>query len=187
MLKVAFIGKMQSGKDTACDTLFYRFGGEILAFAKPVYEIEEFIWRTLGLPVPTDKKIRRPILQHIGTDIVRHMIDEDAWCNVLANRLNPTENNYIRDMRFPNEARKAKELGFIIIKIIRPDQERALHATSHVGHESETSIDMIPDELIDATIYNDGSLVSFQEEVIKRVTMLALERMVIDGTGADPK
>jgi hypothetical protein len=168
MLRYAFVAQMQSGKDRACNLLVDKFGGDLMAFAKPVYEIEEFIWKTVGLPVPTDKKVRRPILQLVGTEIGRDCIDKDIWLNVFQRRLGEMNfgNVFVSDLRFANEVERVKKLGFKVFKITRPDEERLKHATSHESHPSETEMADIPDGAYTAIISNDGTLDEFDQKIL---------------------
>ena len=108
----------------------------------------------------TDKITVREMLQHLGTDIFRKKIDNDFWINSFKrrydNRLFEKFNNYgspkptivfTTDVRFENEARTILELGGIVVKL-----ERNLMQNDH---ESESSVDTIPEELFHKILEHD--------------------------------
>lgn len=132
-MKLAFVGKKESGKTYACNYL----GLNILSFAEPVKKIAH----QLGWDGKKDNKGRKA-LQLIGTDIGR-MLDPDIWVkrflesykeyNSMLLRYNLSDQYIIQDYyfdpknglgcddcRFNNEAELLKEKGFTIIHLSRP-------------------------------------------------------------------
>jgi hypothetical protein len=110
----------------------------------------------------------RQYLQWFGTEVGRELFGEDFWIDqVLPSTARYDEEDksdrydelvqamypdvdhvLITDCRFPNEALRVKALNGLIIHIVRPGFEGD-------GHTSETPL---PDNLVDVTIPNDGSI-----------------------------
>lgn len=69
----------------------------------------------------------RTLLQYIGTDIGRNMIDNNLWINLVVRKINEISDKYklciIPDIRFYNEANIIKQLGGYVIKINRDIEE----------------------------------------------------------------
>lgn len=117
----------------------------------------------------------RDILQFIGTDILRDLVDEDYHYNTVVKyfRENNITNGVISDVRFPNE-RDNLALDFRDAKtilVIRPSLEN--NETSN--HASETSLGLQSE--YNYTVYNDKKLsdlyseidkIIIEEEVIKK-------------------
>jgi len=131
MIKVAFIGRMRSGKSTASDHLlfkdFKRFHS--LSLGNAIKDISDEYFSHLyerkvvgTYPFDTIEVVKpRKILQHIGQSF--REIDEDIWIKQIENRIKYLDNLkdfrgvIIDDIRQPNEYEWAKENGFVIIKI----------------------------------------------------------------------
>ena len=65
----------------------------------------------------------RLALQLIGTDSLRNHFHQDIWFLTLQNRLrkNPDADVVISDVRFPNEVQMVKDMGGILIQVVRGD------------------------------------------------------------------
>ena len=65
----------------------------------------------------------RTLLQYIGTDIGKQLIDNSLWTKLIANTISTKATKYrlciIPDVRFRDETEMIKKLGGIIIKINR--------------------------------------------------------------------
>ena len=170
-MRIGFIGKMRSGKDTAAEYLCSKYSDSfIYKFADPLYDIERAIFSIAHVPIPEDKTKRRRLLQFLGTEWGRETIDPDIWINIMAHRLQSArdwENIFVTDVRFPNEVAVLKENGFKIFKIIRPDSEREKFGATHQSHLSETALDTFDE--VDGIIENDGNLVNFYEKIDKAI------------------
>lgn len=165
---IAFTGLATCGKTTAasalCDT---RHQFKRVAFADPLKAM------VAVLTEETDKDARPPELcgrsvreayQLLGTEWGRNMIGEDVWLRA-AHRRFTRHLQHIRDgalgglivddCRFANEAKLVRELGGIVVRIVRPGLTAMLHA-SELGFE---------DDLVDHVIYNDGELFEFVDKV----------------------
>ena len=165
-MRVAFVGKMRSGKDTAAEYFIRRFGGKIVKFADPIYEMEAAIYKILNRPIPEDKTQRRFLLQMLGTEFVRNHIGENTWVNIWADRVDAmSENLYLSDIRFPNELVRAKEKGFKVVKIERSQETRVASGATNTTHASETALDNCPDVDFDLIVSNDGTFEEFYEKL----------------------
>ncbi|MFW5847665.1 MAG: hypothetical protein ACOCVF_01985 [bacterium] len=111
----------------------------------------------------------REALQYVGTDLLRNQFHNDVWVNCLFSKYKREElgedrhkgekymvyGDYpkwiISDVRFPNEAKRIKELGGILILVKRPETDEL--AGNHI---SETALDDYSG--FDEIIYNDSTL-----------------------------
>ena len=89
MLIVGLSGKMGSGKSAAVKLLKEKYPKKVklLKFAAPLYEIQDFIYKTI-VPVhnkPKDFVKDRKLLQFIGTDWGR-TIDPQLWIKMWVDR-----------------------------------------------------------------------------------------------------
>jgi hypothetical protein len=190
---IGICGYIGSGKDTIANILIEEYNFKKDSFASSLKDIlsivfnwdrkllegdtdESRIWRnttddwwskTLHIPNLTP----RYMLQFWGTDLIRKHFHQDIWVHNLVNRIQKQQNQniVITDCRFPSEINMIKQLGGIIIRVIRknPDWHNiALDASNGCTvsqqqlkelniHESEwRSLYIKPDY----TILNTGSL-----------------------------
>lgn len=153
-MKVAFVGKICSGK-TYCvdylkevDTRFY-----ITRFAKMV----KWIARNLFFMEGKD----RDLLQQIGTKM--REIRDDVYVNYTIKECETRTFCLLDDARYINEISRLKEAGWTLIKLdISPQlqRERIMKCypdtykehLARLTHESETQQDTIPREMYDYII-----------------------------------
>lgn len=129
-------------------------------------------WMNGNTEVSTPVTIRQ-LLQRVGTDAIRDNLHEDTWVNalfadykVLSATTIQTGPDYfhrlrfpdwiITDVRFPNEAKRVKDHGGLLIRVDRPDQQI-------LNHETETALDSY--DKWDGYIHNNGTLEDLQESV----------------------
>lgn len=168
---VGILGRKQSGKSTLARYLVEDHGYTEHAYADPLRElalaldpivlvtpsgqsyglchvVESIGWDTAKEQIP---EVRR-VLQRLGTDVFR-AIDEDVWVDrmraLLVRRESPV---VIPDVRFPNEAALVRELGGVLVRVVRPG---APTSDANASHTSETSVDEIP---VDGVYRNTGPL-----------------------------
>ena len=139
---IGICGFIGSGKDTIADFLvnFHEFRRE--SFANTLKDAvasvfgwdrvmlegrtkEARAWREqldvwwserLGIPELTP----RWVLQNWGTEVCRNHFHDDIWIASLENKLrNSKDNVVISDCRFPNEIKAIKNLGGIVIRVVR--------------------------------------------------------------------
>ena len=156
-MKIAFCGKMCSGKSTLAKDYIEINGGTIFSFSAPVYEIAQNLF---GM-----EEKNRELLQSIGTKM--REIDPNVWVNKLIRCVDEhelDENIIVDDVRFVNEYEALRENGFKMVKCLVDEDLRLrnienLYGADHskyMSHVSETSLDHIPEEEYDAIFYNYG-------------------------------
>ncbi|GAA0687782.1 adenylate kinase [Dyella marensis] len=166
---IGITGVARSGKDTLAKMLISEAGEAVhMSFAAP---IREFISGLLGIPLedlldgPTKEqaipelggKSPRQLMQTLGTEWGREMIDPDLWIKVAQWRLEalkadmfPPKVVVFSDVRFDNEADMIRSLGGRVVWVSRPG------AGLNTDHISEAGIKMT---LSDCRIVNDAGFV----------------------------
>lgn len=164
---IYFVGKAGAGKTKCSELLIEKFDYTPSKMALSVYSISEFY---LGM-----KKKDRQLLQFLGTDVARDMIDENIWVSRFledtwiaketAKKLYNKNLKFVSDdVRFPNEHKALKQEGWVGIYLDVSDEVRASRLKDRDGdacldrlnHRSETSIDLFKDELVKVDV--SGSL-----------------------------
>lgn len=110
------------------------------------------------LPIPGLGVTGRYLMQTLGTDWGRLLVNRDIWLNIVVNRIEqlPTTTSIvIDDMRFENEMQGLVEHGFITIKLVG-------HGELTSAHDSEGGLDQAA---FDYTVYNDGSIVDLWRKI----------------------
>lgn len=176
-------GYARSGKDTAAEGLEL-FGFTRVSFAdklrefilllNPIVDVEYGVSRVRvrdvieehgwdGYKSSKHGNEVRELLQRLGTECGRELIDDDIWVNPVINlyKNNEVARLVIPDVRFPNEAKAIKKAGGYVVRIHRPG---VLPAN---GHKSEVALDDWP---FDAVLDNDSTV----DELRRRVANLAL-------------
>lgn len=180
-------GKRESGKDATSDWIvedgqgsWVKLGmsdplAEALYALNPLvpYEPEEDIVRTADIldwyesyqelydrvgyvEAKKNPEVRR-LLQALGTEVGRNMIDQDVWINIakrnIQEHLDAGRNVIITGMRFPNELDVITDLGGELWWVDRPGHVPPGESLS--SHSSETGVSQ--DDFA-VTIVNDGTL-----------------------------
>lgn len=141
----------------------------------------------LGIVQPRMQTVRSA-LQRYGTEAHREVFGKDFWVDALLplpdghpltdtvgliafNKRKYADALYVvTDVRFPNEARRVRQSGGVVVRVVGPDQTE-----TDDGHASETPL---PDDLIDRTILNtkrDDNYASLDLEVRKLLRDLTKE------------
>lgn len=164
---IVFTGKAGSGKTEAANYLVSR-GYTRIKFADP----PKNMLRTLGLTeahIEGDLKNKpcellggkspRYAMITLGTEWGRNLISTDLWVEAWKRQVSECKGLVVTDdCRFLNEAKAAKEMGAILIKIVKSDAD----GTLYTDHQSETEMDQIePDRVIE----NSGSLIQFLSKI----------------------
>ncbi len=149
MTNILLCGVAGSGKTTVAKEL-EKTGYHIYSFAEPVKRIAaEILLRPVNKLDPLDRKF----LQELGTNLARAR-DECIWIKHMEQRLRPTMMSkvVIDDARFLNEAKWAKDNGFMVVKL----EGRRYNLAGYVAnHKSETELEQIkPDFYLD----NSGTI-----------------------------
>ena len=161
LFNFAFGGQARSGKSTAAEYLQRHQGGLILPIAGPLYSILEYAQNTCDFSPRKD----RQFLQWVGTDWAREE-DENVWINLLMKRIGKIPENvtniYVPDVRFPNEVRKLRDAGFLIIRVERDvaESDPSFGSGSRV-HDSETALDSTSTEKWDFVVQNNSTITEF--------------------------
>jgi hypothetical protein len=168
---IGFHGPAFSGKDTAASAIKKTYPDtEVFAFAGPLKEACKILFNFSDaqlydpiLKEQIDKrwgKSPRQILQWLGTDILRNMINEDFFIMNMRQRIEDSEadNIVISDVRFDNEAEFIRSLEGKVVKIER----NGAKTTEHSGHITEKGISP---NLINAIVKNDTSIEEFQNRI----------------------
>lgn len=185
-IKVGLLGEFRSGKNTVADYLTEHYGAAQFAFATDLKNgfHKEFPH------IPANPKPRKGY--QLYGELKRYVYGQDYWINLTLGDVKYAEIDgerfgyvteeqplfpVITDVRYPNEAKRLKEEGYIIIKIETPLEvklERAKTAGDNfnpedLNHESEKHI---KDMSSDYIIYNDGTLEDLHEQI--EVVMLSI-------------
>ena len=163
---IGLSGYARSGKDTVAGLLpdykrrafadvlrdaLYRLNPYLRGNFTVADLVDEYGWEV----AKSDNEVRR-LLQVLGTEVGRKMIDNDVWVQIATRDILKEDDIVFTDVRFPNEAEAIKALGGTVWRIERP----GIQAIN--GHASETAMDDWP---FDATITNDGTLEDLQAQV----------------------
>ena len=169
---IGLSGYARSGKDTVAELLVLNYGFKRMAFADGIREalvalnpilhdghrLNELV-QMYGWEVAKAKDEVRRLLQVMGTEVGRKLINEDVWAWLLFNQIDTGDTNkriVITDVRFPNEARMIEHQGGDVWRINR-------HNHSAVNdHVSERALD---NHMFKHVIYNDGTLDDLADEV----------------------
>lgn len=168
---IGFTGKMQHGKTTAGEAaseLFNRF----LVSRRPFAESLKEAATNLGWNGKKDEKGRR-LLQLLGTELCRECIDYDYWVKRWKEKVDQDISNgkeviIVDDIRFDNEAEAVKEMGGIVIEVIRPEPRSLFKIPNpftlffNTTHASESGVDA---KYIDTFIINDLPLEDYRLQV----------------------
>lgn len=146
MRLIGIAGQARAGKDTLASHILCNLGGDWSrsSFADPLKEM----LTAIGVDCSDDAKAvvddsygvtPRHMMQTLGTEWGRHMIDGDIWVKAFA-RLNAGKCVIVPDVRFENEAALVREHGVLIHLVGRGGIEG--------NHVSETPIAFKPGDIV---------------------------------------
>lgn len=164
---------MQSGKTTVAEFLDLQHDYVRISFATPLKEMVRTLLMCGGYSTAqADMMLKgelketgllwggkspRYLLQTLGTEWGRQLIDPDIWVQVCLDHANKLGCPVvIDDVRFPNEFQAIKDEGGVMVKIIRPLK----HIT--IMHQSEGALNACE---FDYTITNDGTVEDLKKKV----------------------
>ena len=163
---IGIAGRARSGKDTVANFIVAAIGGYRYSFADPIramlaplgVDMSDPYWQARKEePIPALGVSPRRMMQTLGTEWGRQLINPDLWLIMAHQRL--LQNGpgmIIPDVRFDNEAAWIRKHGGRIIHVIRPET-KAVEA-----HASEDGIEM---QDTDARLFNSGTLEELQLSV----------------------
>ena len=163
---IGIAGRARSGKDAVASFIVAAIGGYRYGFADPIramltplgVDMSDPYWQARKEePIPALGVSPRRMMQTLGTEWGRQLINPDLWLIMAHQRL--LQNGpgmVISDVRFDNEAAWIRKHGGRIIHVIRPET-KAVEA-----HASEDGIEM---QDTDARLFNSGTLEELQLSV----------------------
>jgi hypothetical protein len=178
---IGLAGAAGAGKDTAAERLQARFGFERAAFAHPLKaglramfgwewaQMDDREWKERVLP--DIGKSPRQLMQTLGTEWGRQLVNRDLWLLLAAERIGAAQScglpgMVFTDCRFENEATMILSLGGSVLHIARPGTEAV---AAHVSEQQ------LPSTLVTAQIVNDGSIADLCERLAAFVSALPEE------------
>ena len=156
---IGIAGRARSGKDTVANFIVAAIGGYRYSFADPFramlvplgVDMSDPYWQARKEePIPALGVSPRRMMQTLGTEWGRQLINPDLW-HIMAHQrlLQNGPGTVISDVRFDNEAAWIRKHGGRIIHVFRPDT-KAVEA-----HASEDGIEM---QDTDVRLFNSGTL-----------------------------
>ena len=163
---IGIAGRARSGKDTVANFIIAAVGGYRYSFADPIramlaplgIDMADPYWHARKEePIPALGVSPRRMMQTLGTEWGRNLINPDLWLVMAHQRLlRNGPGMVISDVRFENEAAWIRKHGGRIIHVIRPE------AKAVEAHASEDGIEM---QDTDARLFNSGTLEELQLSV----------------------
>jgi hypothetical protein len=169
MIVALYSSVPQSGKSTIAEYIVDQYGFDRIKFADPMYDMIECLARYVfcsesdiieyvygnhkETPWPIVGMSTRQLLQSLGTEWGRQIVDPNIWLNIAIERIRRRGNDariILDDNRFKNEFQWLYEgVDNALIRIVRPNIQ-------YDGtHSSEGQLDNL---LFDYTIVNDGTI-----------------------------
>jgi hypothetical protein len=170
---VGITGKQGSGKDAVAGVFVHELSYERIAYADALKHVVSWMFRipTDELWGPSEKRSTRTrvILQELGTDFARKH-DPEIWLRLFNKRVDARHTGQnapcylvVPDIRFPEEVTNLKlNYDTRLIRVNRPGVEFTKDAATR-NHVSETSVDLIPENALDFTVNNTGTLDDLQK------------------------
>lgn len=156
---IGIAGRALTGKDTIASLIITAIGGYRYSFADPIramlkplgIDMDDLYWQAhKEATIPSLGVSPRRMMQTLGTDWGRCMINANLWTELAARRLFQNGTGMvIPDVRFENEATWVREQGGLIIHVTRPA------ANAVENHVSEDGINVLPEDM---QVVNDGTL-----------------------------
>lgn len=196
MMLAGVTGLARSGKDHAADYLARHMTLHKYAFAEPLKTMLKSVFGDhfhegdrSGI-CPETCKSYRVMMQTLGTEWGRELMNPQVWVNLVARRWKEVEAGehkawvnsstcfdaqgmVLSDVRFDSEAEWIQLNGGVIVEIVRPEPvglaEKVMSAVGIPGHESEKGISR---HYITHTIVNDGTLVDLDIKLMGLVDEL---------------
>jgi len=176
---IGITGPAFAGKDTIATILCWSHGYFCESFADPLRTGLEAMFGLQESHFDREHKEQviewigkspRELLQTLGTQFGRDLVNRQIWCRHMHRRLQEyplwCKSIVIPDVRFVDEARLIHSHGGVIWRVIRPGAE----TTAHSDHTSEQEQRRI---VADVELLNDGTIAALQRSV--DATLKALE------------
>lgn len=174
-------GRLRAGKDTVADALVVNRGfrkmGMSDALADALLVLDPVIpdWPTLGtstrysviiravgyVEAKTNPEVRR-LLQKLGTEVGRDMIDQNVWVDIIERRIRESlaagVSVAVTGIRFPNEVSMIRRVGGSLVWVSRPALEDPAG-----DHASESSVSVLD---FDHHILNVGTVAELERDAL---------------------
>ena len=169
---IAITGSARAGKNTLGEFILSEYSGYLYGFADPIRAMLAQINVDMNTQyykdhkeenVPWLGKSPRQLMQTLGTEWGRNMINPDIWVNPAKEYFKKYgPGMIITDLRFENEAKWVREAGGLIIHIMKPLQlDKHGYPVVKKEHESEQGIKF---DYTDIAIVNGGTLEDLQQK-----------------------
>ena len=159
---IAFTGNRGHGKDTAADAVQATHRLSFAERIKRACQVEfgltdEQLYVIKDVIIPRFNMTPRDIFKKYG-DAMRRAFGEEHYANMLHFDITSKElkNVVVTDVRYDFEAKMLRDLGFVIIKITRPDV---------IVNDSHSSEQHISEKYVDVVIVNDSDISSLHNKV----------------------
>lgn len=173
MRLIGLTGRAGSGKDAVARILATQHGYSRMSFAEPIkrglnsmFGIQASVFEDRSLkekPIDWIGHSPRYLMQTLGTEWARHMVNEDIWIRVAAQLLAQHRRLggpvCIVDVRYSNEAAWVRGQGGDLWHIARPFPENVIP----LGHSSELGVPIYAG--LDSVLHNDRGLEQLDDEV----------------------
>jgi hypothetical protein len=165
----------QSGKSTIAEYIIEQYEFDRIKFADPLYDMIESLARYVfcsegdiieyvygnhkETPWPIVGVSTRQLLQSLGTEWGRQIVDPNIWLNIAIERIRRRGDGVriiLDDNRFKNEFQWLYDNDAVPIRIVRPNIQYG------GTHSSEGQLDNLP---FDYTIVNDGAIDDLKRKV----------------------
>lgn len=163
---IGIAGKARSGKDTVASFILAAVGGYRYSFADPIrrmiaqlgIDMNDPYWQARKEEViPALGVSPRYLMQTLGTEWGRQLINPDIWITMAKHRLlQAGEGMVVPDVRFDDEAAWVRRAGGRVIHLQRDK------VTPVKEHASEAGVTILPEDLV---LTNNGSLEDLQAQV----------------------
>lgn len=174
-MRLAIVGRKNAGKDALADALCRARPFRRTAFADPIKQMlhvglcisKDVLYGPASVKEQVDPRYGvtvRHMLQTLGTEWGRKYIHDEVWARATMEFIESEDGRptsrmdkgvtldwVITDTRFLTEARLAREHGFTLVRVTRPDSSTG----AHEDHQSETEQDQIE---CDVEVVNAGTL-----------------------------
>jgi len=169
---IGFAGRKQSGKSTAAKHLI-NHGFKVVSFSRPLKnmvfvllldmgfsadQVHSFINEDKEEIIPGVRKSARQLLQTLGTEWGRNLINPDLWVIAAKQSLAAVDYDFVvfDDVRFESEAEMIRQLGGVIVHLVRDDDNQVDEHSSECGLAFFNT---------DIHIVNDSTLIQFLSDV----------------------
>lgn len=166
--KSTLMKAIKNAVETSMNGINNRWEVEHVRFATPVYQMHDAVLGILEQYGIERGPKDRDLLQLIGTEYGREMIDTNIWVKCAQKEVelikeSSLSNTFIvfDDLRFKNEFNAFKSMpGTTIVRLVASEEVRRQRANKfpeNPNHQSEIDLDDIPDAQFDLVIRTDGA------------------------------